>query len=228
MATPTDRFIRILTESHRLVVLGGLAVIAHGLSRSTYNGDVWLEPKESPEIWCDVLLEACAEYGSLQISALPGWKVVEGDSLLEAVQNHGVVRVQGLDCPLDIFRKPNEFEPEDFDEVFRRATLRSDGTRLPDPLDLIQSKLATGRDKDLRDIQFLESVIRSDYKARLRTVSFDEARIRLDRFSEWEVLVEALKNPSNEVKELAMAHLKEFAAAGDPFSQAILEGRELP
>lgn len=35
-------------------------------------------------------------------------------------------------------------------------------------------------------------------------------------------------NPSPEVRELAMTHLREFAAAGDPFSLAILEGRELP
>jgi hypothetical protein len=38
----------------------------------------------------------------------------------------------------------------------------------------------------------------------------------------------ALENPSPEVRELAMSHLREFAAAGDPFSLAILEGREIP
>jgi hypothetical protein len=38
----------------------------------------------------------------------------------------------------------------------------------------------------------------------------------------------ALENPSPEVRELAMRHLREFAAAGDPFSLAILEGREIP
>jgi len=50
----------------------------------------------------------------------------------------------------------------------------------------------------------------------------------LGRYSEWQVLLAALKNPSDEVRELAMTHLREFAAAGDPFSQAILEGREIP
>lgn len=38
----------------------------------------------------------------------------------------------------------------------------------------------------------------------------------------------ALETPSPEVRELAMSHLREFAAAGDPFSLAILEGREIP
>jgi hypothetical protein len=38
----------------------------------------------------------------------------------------------------------------------------------------------------------------------------------------------SLENPYPEVRELAMSHLREFAAAGDPFSLAILEGREIP
>jgi hypothetical protein len=48
METSTDVFIRQLTRQHRVVVLGGLAVIAHGLSRSTYDGDVWLDPMTKP------------------------------------------------------------------------------------------------------------------------------------------------------------------------------------
>jgi len=56
----------------------------------------------------------------------------------------------------------------------------------------------------------------------------EDAQEMLGRYSEWQVLLAALKNPSDEVRELAMTHLREFAAAGDPFSQAILEGREIP
>lgn len=97
MAIPVQTFIDRLTESHRVVVLGGLAVIVHGYSRHTHVADVWLDPMESPEVWC-----------------------------------------------------------------------------------------------------------------------------------EWQVLVAAQENPLEEVRELARTHLREFAAAGDPFSQAILEGREIP
>jgi hypothetical protein len=50
----------------------------------------------------------------------------------------------------------------------------------------------------------------------------------LERYSECQVLQSALTNPSPEVRELAMTHLHEFAEAGDPFSQAILAGREIP
>ncbi len=56
----------------------------------------------------------------------------------------------------------------------------------------------------------------------------DEARAMLDRYSEWRVLQAALTNPCEEVRELATTHLHEFAEAGDPFSQAILAGREIP
>ena len=48
------------------------------------------------------------------------------------------------------------------------------------------------------------------------------------KHEKWEVLRSALENPLLEIKELAREHLREFAAAGDPFSLAILEGRELP
>lgn len=228
MESPTDRFIRILTKERKVVVIGGLAVIAHGLSRSTYDGDIWLAPGSNCEEWAVFLENACMEFGNLTIHRLPGWLPVAGRNLVNAVEETGMVRIMGLDCPLDVFRKPNEIEIEEFEGIVARGRLRADGTILPDPLDLIQSKLDTGRDKDLNDIQHLESVVRADYKRRLPTATFEEAAQLLESFSEWQVLEFALKNPSPEVHELAMAHLREFAEAGDPFSKAILEGRELP
>jgi hypothetical protein len=228
MDTPTDHFVRQLTRRQRVVVLGGLAVIAHGFSRSTYDGDIWLEPMGDHREWSAVLERACLDFGGLTLHRLPGWTPVSGEGLAEAIHETGMVRIHGLDCPLDVFRKPNEFELDEFDAVCRRAILRADGTLLPDALDLIQSKLDTGRDKDLQDIQHLESIVRADYKKRLPITTPEEAATLLGRYSEWQVLLAALENPSPEVRELAMTHLREFAAAGDPFSLAILEGRELP
>lgn len=228
METPTDQFVRTLTRRHRVIVLGGLAVIAHGFSRSTFDGDIWLDPMGSCSEWSGFLEKACADFGGLTLHRLPGWIPVSGQEMVEAVDETHMIRIQGLDCPLDVFRKPNEIEISDFESFCQRATTRADGTLLPDPLDLIQSKLDTGRDKDLQDILHLESVVRTSYKKRLPTASFEEAEAMLGRYSEWQVLVPALENPSPEVRELAMTHLREFAAAGDPFSLAILEGRELP
>ena len=228
MGTPTDRFVRLLTSRHRVIVLGGLAVIAHGLSRSTYDGDIWLEPMADAETWSAELESCCRDFGELTLHRLPGWTPVSGDEIITAVMETGVIRVLGLDCPLDVFRVPNEIEAEDFDVMYSRGTVRSDGSMLPDPLDLLQSKMDTGRDKDRLDIGHLESVVRRTYREQLPFASFEMAQGMLARYSEWQVLQAALLNPTPEVRDLAMSHLREFAAAGDPFSLAILEGREIP
>lgn len=227
MGTPTDNFIRKLTRDHRVIVLGGLAVIGHGFSRSTFDSDIWLEPMEDAGTWSAVVAQTALEMG-VTITRLPGWKPVSGNALVGAVEETGMVRISGLDLPLDIFRAPNEIELSEFEGMFSRATIKADGTYLPEPLDLIQSKLNTGRDKDQKDIDFLEGVIRADYKLRLPSATFEEADALLARYSEWDVLRAALENPDERVRELAMTHLREFAAAGDPFSLAILEGREVP
>ena len=56
----------------------------------------------------------------------------------------------------------------------------------------------------------------------------DEGLELLKRSPSPRIAKAALENPSPEVRDLAMSHLREFAAAGDPFSLAILEGREIP
>ena len=40
-----------LTVEHRVVIVGGVAVIAHGMSRHTKDADVWLDPMDSAEKW---------------------------------------------------------------------------------------------------------------------------------------------------------------------------------
>jgi hypothetical protein len=178
--------------------------------------------------WARVIEAVCQTLPGTTIHRLPGWLEVTGPEAAAAVDETGMVRILGLKCPLDIFRRPNEFTEHVFEEVASRASRSADGTLLPDPLDLIQSKFNTGRDKDLQDILHLESVVRADYKKRLPAATVAEAAAMLGRYSEWQVLLAALENPWPEVRELAMSHLREFAAAGDPFSLAILEGRELP
>ena len=228
MATTVQTFIDHLTRNHRVVILGGVAVIAHGYSRHTQDADIWLDPLSSADEWAEVIASVCRIVEGVTIHRLPGWVEISGAEIASAVEETGMLRILGLDCPLDIFRRPNEFKEVEFNEVALRTSRSGDGTLLPDPLDLIQSKMDTGRDKDFRDIQHLESVVRADYKKRLPAASLVEAQAMLERYSEWQVLTAALENPLSEVRELAMTHLREFAAAGDPFSQAILEGRELP
>jgi len=151
MAIPVQTFIDRLTETHRVVILGGLAVIAHGYSRHTQDADIWLDPLATPEEWADVLRKARGEFPQTTIHRLPKWTEVSDSDIAAAAEETGMVRILGLHCPLDVFRRPNEFKELGFEEVVGRARKNSDGTYLPSPLDLIQSKLDTGRDKDYKD-----------------------------------------------------------------------------
>jgi hypothetical protein len=228
MGTTTGQFITALAAEHRVLVIGGLAVIAHGFNRPTKDADIWLDPLDSPASWADALERTCAGFPGITIHTLPGWRQITGSDIATAAGDVGMVRLLGLDCPLDIFREPNEFPSGSFDEVHDRGTVNADGTRLPDPLDLIITKLNTGRDKDLDDMRHLESVIRERYRTLLPSVSLEEARHLLDRFLDWEVCRMALQNPAQEVREYAIKCLREMADDGDPFSMALLEEREIP
>lgn len=228
MGTTAGQFIEALASRHRVLVIGGLAVIAHGFNRPTKDADVWLEPLESPSEWRKALEETCARFPGVTLHALPGWRRIAGHEIAEAAEEIGMVRVLGLDCPVDVFRQPNEFPAQSFDEVFERATPHRDGTRVPDPVDLIITKLNTGRDKDLDDSRHLESVIRERYRSRLPSASLDEVRKMLDRFLDWEVCRMAMENPDEAVRKHAVECLRTMAAEGDPFSQALLEDRRVP
>jgi len=228
MVTPAGQFIAALANQHRVLVIGGLAVIAHGFNRPTKDADIWLDPLDSPTTWAGVLEQICAGFPGLSIHTLPGWRPVAGPEIAQAAEDIGMVRILGLDCPVDIFRRPNEFPSDSFDEVFERGTPNTDGTRLPDPLDLIITKLNTGRDKDLDDSRHLESVIRKRYQTILPSASLDEVRQLFDRFLDWEVCNFAMENPSQDVRNYTIECLREMANEGDPFSQALLEDRKIP
>jgi hypothetical protein len=228
MGTTAGQFIEALTESHDVIVIGGLAIIAHGFNRPTMDADVWLDPLDSPSVWADTLIKACSHFPGLTLHTLPGWRQVTGPEIADAAEEVGMVRVLGLDCPLDIFRKPNEFPADAFGEVLSRSTRNADGTWLPDPIDLAISKDLTNRDKDAQDITFLESKVRKQWAERLPVAGLEEARGMLDRFADWRTCEAALLNPDPEVRNVALEILREFADAGDPFSKEILEGRPIP
>jgi hypothetical protein len=136
-----------------------------------------------------------------------------------------VVRVTGLNQPLDIFREPNQLEVDNFDEVWARAKPLDDGTRLPDVIDLLVTKQLTGRDKDLDDITFLERRAEADYLSRLPTASRAEASLMLGRFLTPRVAEQAMDHADPVVQDLGRGFLKELAAEGDPFAAEILRRR---
>ena len=68
MANPltTAKLIEKLAARNRVVLLGGLAVVSHGLSRPTYDADVWLDPELDSARWAEVVLELKNEFPELR------------------------------------------------------------------------------------------------------------------------------------------------------------------
>lgn len=219
----TDGLVKILSTQHRVLLLGGMAVIAHGFTRPTKDSDIWLEPFCSAEEWAAKLSDAVSKAPHAYLWSLAERRILEAHELAEEIAELGVVRVGGLDVPLDVFRKPNELEVHDFDTVWTNAVRELEGgVRLPHELDLYKTKANTGRDHDWKDQLFLESLVKARFQERLPVCDLTEAASMLDRFLDPELLAYARNNPHPEVRELCLRYLREFEAEGDPYSRDIL------
>lgn len=219
---PKNLFIRRLAETHRVILLGGMAVIAHGRSRHTKDFDIWLEPFDTPEIWAGHLVTILQEFPESYVWSLAQRRKLEHTEIADEIDQFGVLRIDGFDLPVDIFRKPNEFTAEEFELVWQESTVMEDKVALPNELHLYVTKINTGRQHDLDDIAFLESRVKTSFRERLPVCDFAEAKSMLDRFLDPEVLKYAQTNPHPEVRELALKYLREFEAEGDPYSRDIL------
>jgi hypothetical protein len=219
----TDQFIHALAAQHRVVLIGGMAIISHGLSRRTKDVDIWLDPMNSSAEWADRLLRVAAAFPAARFWSLACRRDLQPDELAGEIADFGVIRITGFDRDIDVFRRPNELGEESFDEVWTRAVrVLEGGVRLPDPLDLHISKADTGREHDLKDQLFLESLVKTRFRERLPVCDLTEATGMLDRFLDPEVLQYARTNPHPEVRALARKYLHEFEAEGDPYSRDIL------
>lgn len=218
-----DIFIHSLAAENRVVLIGGMAIISHGLSRRTKDVDIWLDPMESADVWTSRLLYTAGLFPDSQFWSLAQRCSLSPAEIAEEITEVGVVRITGLDRDIDIFRRPNELGEESFDEVWTRSVrVLSGGIRLPDPLDLHITKANTGREHDLKDQLFLETLIKASFRERLAVCDLTEATSMFDRFLDPEVLQYARTNPNLGVRELARKYLHEFEVAGDPYSRDIL------
>jgi hypothetical protein len=225
MADPITaaRLIEKLASKNRVVLLGGLAVVAHGHSRSTFDADVWLDPALDAESWAKVILEMKKEVPALRCLAIAVWSEIQDAELAEITGRDGVVRLMGASQPLDIFREPNELPIEEFEFAWARAKPLQDGTRLPDEIDLLMTKQLTGRDKDAMDIAFLENKAEKRYLAELPVASAGRALEMLERFLTPKVAEVALAHGDESVRQLGLRYLHELAEDGDPFAADILK-----
>ena len=222
MAATLQQFLARAASRQRAVVIGGLAVIAHGLSRPTKDGDAWLDPLDSPRAWADRLRETLKEFPEAGLWSLAERCIAKPEDLEEIAAIDGVVRVTDLVTDLDLFYRPNGLEQSDFNGVWERASVWADEVRVVDPLDLIVTKDATGREQDQLDIAFLESKLRNDLGARLKSATFAEAEAIFARYADHVVAARALENPDPAVQALAREILEGFAAQGDPFARDAL------
>ena len=110
-----------------------------------------------------------------------------------------------------IRQNPNYRDPREITRAFDQKF---------EPLDLQKTSVA---DDIARSNEIEEAMV--DY---LPACEEDEGIELLKRSPSPRIAKADLENPSPEVRDLAMSHLRESAAAGDPFSLAILEGREIP
>jgi hypothetical protein len=214
-----------LAARHRVIVLGGLAVIAHGHPRPTFDADAWLDPGLSPKAWAEAVRELMTANISLRALTIGNWKVIVGEELADVISRDGVVRIMGANQPLDIFRDPNELDMKEFDAVWERATPLGDGTRVPDVIDLLVTKQATGRDKDQQDIAFLEAKAEREYLERLPGASPEDAENMLDRFLTPRIAEAALDHSDEQIRALGRRFLRELSDDGDPFARDILQKR---
>ncbi len=228
----TDDFVRKLASQYRVVMLGGMAVIAHGFDRPTKDSDIWLEPLATSEDWADAVLSVLREYPITTVWSLAQRRNLEIEEIAEEIEDVGVIRINGMDLPLDVFRNPNELELADFERVWNAAKELEDGVRLPDPLDLYITKANTGREHDWQDQLFLETLVRKTFRESLPVCNLEEAQRLFDHFLDPAVLGYALENPNLGVRELALDHLRQFETEGDPYSRDILRDwkskREVP
>ncbi len=214
--------IRFLASTHRVVVLGGLAVISHGLSRVTHDAGCWLDPELSIDPWCEAVKNILLKWPSLRLVSIGDWSELPAGELAGYIEDFGVVRILGATQPFDIFRRPNEMDISGFEEVWNRATPQSDGTRLPDVVDLLITKQDTGRAKDTYDIQFLEGKAEEIYLERLPQAPHAEAMEMLSRFLNPKVAYAAARHGDPGVREAGLTFLRELAAEGDPFARDLL------
>ncbi len=133
----TNDFIRELSSRYRVLLLGGMAIIAHGLTRPTKDSVIWQEPFGYPEEWTAKCLEVVSAYPGTYVWSLAKRRQLEtAEDVTADISDLHVIRIGSLDLPLDIFRKPNEMETDEFEAVWTGSSALRSGLRLPNEIDL--------------------------------------------------------------------------------------------
>ena len=220
--------LEFLAGKRRTVLLGGAAVILHGLSRLTKDFDVWLDPLPDAKAWASgveelLKLESNIEARRIGMLASGMWIPIDTSEIPTVGSEDGMVRLSGLYRPIDVFYRPNELEVSDFDVVWQRSAPFDRGLRLMEKIDLLVTKQNTTRITDVTDIKFLEEQISNEYRPRLMSCNEQEAREMFERFATPEIAAYAIRqNRDQKVREVAWGILEEMRAEGNPFAEELI------
>ena len=136
-------------EQAKFLLVGAYALAAHGYPRATMDIDIWVMP--SPDN-AEAVLRALRQFGT-PTSELTVSDLQKGDTIFQigvAPRRIGIITgVSGLR----------------FDEAFANSVeidIEGLKIRIPSVDDLILNKRASGRTKDLADVEALESLKNSE------------------------------------------------------------------
>lgn len=145
-----DDVLHLLTSLNRhavqFLLVGGMAGVVHGHVRTTQDMDLWLKSDEETKTNLILALEENEVAGAAYLKDVPlifGWTSV-------AVGKYGFT--------LDMGYALKAFSEVDFDACYERAIdVTFDGVsfKVIQLNDLITEKLATGRPKDIGDVEEL-------------------------------------------------------------------------
>lgn len=103
----TDDFTRELASRHRVILLGGMAIIAHGFSRPTKDSDIWLEPFGSAAEWTEKCLAVMTKFpGSFVWSLAERRRLETFDEILADITDYMSFVSVALICRSTFFANP--------------------------------------------------------------------------------------------------------------------------
>jgi hypothetical protein len=217
MDSKSEKLVRSLCEKNRVILLGGMAMLAHGFARFTRDVDIWLDPTKGIGLWSKSLASAVMPFRKVKfLSARTKYEVSTAE-IQRLVEAEEMIRITGLDMDVDVFFRPNNLRIEDFDLVWERAAEKEKGLKIPDEIDLGLTKLGTERIQDKIDIEWLDAKIIPALSKKLESCNLDEAEVVFSRITSIPLLNSAMKNTNPLVRSLAAMFL---GKAKDEFSRS--------
>ncbi|HJZ46189.1 MAG TPA: DUF6036 family nucleotidyltransferase [Roseiflexaceae bacterium] len=138
-----SEFLQSLNEQQvRYLLIGGYAVAYHGYPRSTADMDIWIDMEAT---------NAQAVLAAIQAFGFPT-QAIDPQTLL---QPNNILRLGVAPLRIEVF---SSIPGVDFDTCYaRRVETTIDGVLIPviNLADLKQNKIASGRPKDMDDLQNL-------------------------------------------------------------------------